>query len=93
MTLPLLIAIAIATPFVVLGVLWLFAKEVAWLAPRPRLRGFVYVGWGVILLAYAAWRLWNEGLTLGSALFLLVAISNLGLGAHDIRRGEGLSLE
>lgn len=92
MTLPLLIVLAVAMPFVVLGVLWLIFKEAVWLGKRPRLRGIVYLGIGAAYFPFAIWEVWKTP-SIGSVSLLIVCTTWIGLGVHDIRRGRVIEFE
>lgn len=94
MNLPTLIFVAVALPFTILALFWLFAQSMEWLAPRPIVRVWLFGVLGVLYVLLATWELanGNEG-WIGPITRLILGVAWLFLAGSDYRRSRGRDVD
>ncbi|HEY0788460.1 MAG TPA: hypothetical protein VGE86_07435 [Thermoanaerobaculia bacterium] len=82
---PMLIFVAAVVLVTVVAVAWLLAEASGRLAPRPRIRGVLFVALGAAYLVSAAWE---TGRAVALTLRIAMGVLWVGLGSREFRRRE-----
>ncbi len=95
MSLPFLILIAVAVPFLVLAALLSFNRGMLWMAPRPHARGWIFISIGILCIGLGAWDVALSGWQwrFSSVTQIILDLFFIAYGVYDYRRGEVQSFD